>query len=188
MEHIYIYHQKSSNNFYQRKSYSGQKKRHLCKPFTVCTTTGYIVDMLGPFEGTENDASIMKRALENSSALGGFLQAGYFCFVDRGFRGAEKYMEERGLVVRMPALKGKRNQLTVEEANASRYVTKIRWVVEAVHGIIKQKFKLLLYQTDNKLLPKLFSLIRVACFLNNSFWKRLESDESDGWWSVRPHG
>ena len=137
---------------YQRKSYSGQKKRHLCKPFTVCTTTGYIVDMLGPFEGTENDASIMKRALENSSGLGGFLQAGDFCFVDRGFRDAE-----RGLVVRMPALKGKRNQLTVEEANASRYVTKIRWVVEAVHGIIKQKYKILLYQTDNKLLPNIHS-------------------------------
>ena len=31
----YIYHEKSSNNEYQRKSYSGKKKRPLVKPFTV---------------------------------------------------------------------------------------------------------------------------------------------------------
>lgn len=36
----YIRHGKSSNNEYKRKSYSGQNKLPLCKPFTVCTTTG----------------------------------------------------------------------------------------------------------------------------------------------------
>ena len=39
----------------------------------------------------------------------------------------------------MAALKGKRNRLTTAEFNASRYVTKIRWAVEATHnfGILK---------------------------------------------------
>jgi len=44
----YARHQKSTNNEFQRKSFSGQKKVPLCKPFTICATDGYIIDMLGP--------------------------------------------------------------------------------------------------------------------------------------------
>ena len=40
----YARHQKSSNNEYQRKPYSGQKKVPLCKPLTICTTTGRVLD------------------------------------------------------------------------------------------------------------------------------------------------
>lgn len=43
----------------------------------------------------------------------------------------------------MPALKGKRKQLTTAEFNASRYVTKISWPVELTHGMLKQKYHLL---------------------------------------------
>ena len=43
----YLRHGKSANNAYQKKSFSGQKKTQLCKPFTICTTTGYIVDTYG---------------------------------------------------------------------------------------------------------------------------------------------
>ncbi|EZA55469.1 hypothetical protein X777_04750 [Ooceraea biroi] len=52
----YARHQKSTNIEYQRKSFSGQKKVPLCKPFTLCTTDGYIVDMLGPYFANQNDA------------------------------------------------------------------------------------------------------------------------------------
>ena len=45
----YARHQKSTNNEYQRKSYSGQKKVPLCKPFTVSTTDGYVIHTLGPY-------------------------------------------------------------------------------------------------------------------------------------------
>lgn len=76
----------------------------------------------------------------------------------------------------MPALKGKRKQLTDEESNDSRLVIKIRWVVEAFHGNIKQKFKLLNNVIDNKLLPKVSLYFRIAAFLHNTFGKRLESD------------
>jgi len=47
----YIRHEKSANNIYQRKSYSGQKKVPLCKPFTICATDGFIIDVPGPFYG-----------------------------------------------------------------------------------------------------------------------------------------
>lgn len=172
----YIRHQKSTNNEYQRKSYSGQKKAPLCKPFTICTTNGYIVDMPGPFLGTQNDADIMKIIMENND-FRALVKKGDIFVVDRGFRDVKNLLEQEGFVVLMPALKGKRNQLTTEESNESRFVTKIRWVVEAVHGILKQKNKLLDRKLDNKLLPKVGLLCRIACFLQNQFGQRLESDK-----------
>ncbi|XP_068993908.1 uncharacterized protein [Neodiprion pinetum] len=143
----YIRHQKSTNNNYQRKSYSGQEKVPLCKPFTICTMNGYIVEMEGPFYATQNDAEIVVYLYQ---------------------------LEKRKYKVLMPALKGQRSQLTTEESDNSRWVTKVRWVVETVHGILDQKYKLIHHSLDNKLLPK--SLFRIACYLNNIFGKRLNSD------------
>lgn len=73
----------------------------------------------------------------------------------------------------MPALKGKRNQLPTTEAKESRFVTKLRWVVEAVHGIIATKFRLLHNQFDNKMLTSAMLYCKVANFLVNEFGKRL---------------
>lgn len=55
----------------------------------------------------------------------------------------------------------------------------MRWVVEAVHGILGQKYKLLHHQLDNKLLPTIRTYFRIACFLNNKFGKRLDSDSEN---------
>lgn len=168
----YIRHEKSRNNVYQRKSYSGQKKTPLCKPFTICTTNGYIVDIAGPYNGTMNDACIMKSILEEPNGLKTLLQPGDICIVDRGFRDVVDFLKEQGYHVLMPALRGKRAQLTVEEANASRFVTKVRWPVAAVHGAIGKKHHLLHNVLDNKLLPLAKLLCRIAGFLNNTFGKR----------------
>lgn len=173
----YLRHQKSKNNNYQRKSYSGHKKVPLCKPFTICTTDGFVVDLPGPFLATENDAKIMEKVISNPNGIACIMEPGDVCIVDRGFRDVVSFLEERGLKVLMPALKGKRPHLTVEEANQSRFVTKLRWVVEAIHGILGKKFKLLHNQLDNKLLPKAGLFCKIACFLNNEFGKRLNSDE-----------
>lgn len=70
----------------------------------------------------------------------------------------------------MPALKGKKQLLTIE-ANESRFVTKLRWVVEAVHGIIGTKFKLQHNQFDNKTLKSAERYCKVAYFLINEFGK-----------------
>ena len=76
----------------------------------------------------------------------------------------------------MPALKGKRNHLTTAESNDSHRVTKIQWVVEAIHGTIGRKYRLLHHQVDNKLLPQIGSYSKIAYFFNNKFGKRLNSD------------
>lgn len=78
----------------------------------------------------------------------------------------------KGFIVLMPALKGKRNQLSTKESNQS-IVTKIRWTVEAIHGIIKQKYRLLDKVIDNKLLPKIGLYFKIAAFLYNQFGKTL---------------
>lgn len=173
----YVTHQKSTNNDYQRRSYSGQKKKHLAKPFTICTTNGFVVDTLGPFPANLNDAQILEEVLKNENGLKRLLKPGDYCIVDRGFRDVVSVLEGAGYRVLMPALKGKRKQLTTEEANNSRKVTKLRWPVEAVHGIIGQRNKLLHHQLDNKLLPKLGTFCRIVSYIHNTFSKRLESDE-----------
>ena len=162
---------KSKNNEYQRKSYSGQKKTSLCKPFTICTTNGYIVDTVGPFNGTMNDATIMKIVLQDPSGISTLLRPGDSALSTVAFRDVVEYMQNQGYNVLMPASKGKRMQLTTEEANSSRFITKIRWVVEAVHGAIGQKYRLLHHKMDNKLLPSLKSLCRIASFLHNTLAK-----------------
>lgn len=97
-------------------------------------------------------------------------------FLDRGFRDAKDVLESKGFTVLMPALKGKRNQLSTKESNQSRFVTKVRWAVEAIHGIIKQKYRLLDRVIDNKLLPKIGLYLKIAAFLHNQFGKTLQSD------------
>ena len=59
----YARHQKSSNIEYPRKSYSGQKKVPLCKPFTNCTTTGRVLDIAGPFYTNQNGVEILKNLI-----------------------------------------------------------------------------------------------------------------------------
>ena len=78
--------------------------------------------------------------------------------------------------VLMPALKGQRKQLTTAESNESRIVTKVRWVVEAIHGILGEKYHLWHQQVDNKLVPKIKSYCRIVSFLNNKFGNRSDSD------------
>lgn len=73
-------------------------------------------------------------------------------------------ISNRGFIPIMPAFKGNRPQLTTEEANASRKVTKIRWVIEAVHGAIAQKYELLHSTMQNKILPDVKLLCRINCW------------------------
>ncbi|KYN06949.1 hypothetical protein ALC62_02071, partial [Cyphomyrmex costatus] len=133
----YVHHQKSLNHEYQRRSYSGQNRKPLCKPFTITTTNGYIVETLRPYSANKNDAEIMKQVLKDPNGLKSILREGDICIVDRDFRDVkDDLIIMQGYTILMSALKGKRRQLTIIESNESRRVTKIRWVIEAIHGSI----------------------------------------------------
>ncbi|XP_058805630.1 uncharacterized protein LOC131672433 [Phymastichus coffea] len=174
----YWKHQKSSNNEYQRKSFSGHKKVPLCKPFTICTTDGYIVDVLGPFYAKENDAKILEKILNaNDSDLKKLMCKKDDVFIlDRGFRDIVSQLESDRYRVLMPALKDRNlKQLSAEDSNKSRLVTMLQWVVEAVHGNVAQKYKFFHQQLDNRYLPEASLYCRIVCFLINQFGKRLIS-------------
>lgn len=106
---------------------------------------GYILNILGPyFSNTHNnDANILisefNRDVEEMRA---WFQPGDIFLVDRGYRDAIPTLERLGINVQMPSLLERgEQQLSTEDANASRIVTKNRWIVEARNGHIKSIFK-----------------------------------------------
>ena len=136
-------------------NFSGQKKVLPCKRFTICTTDGYAVDMLGPYPANVNNAEILRNLLQDPNGLCKLLKENDYAVLDRSFWDVRSELELRKINVLMPSLKGNRKQLTKRESKESRYVTKIRWAVEALHGILKQKYRLLDHKLDNELLPKI---------------------------------
>jgi len=133
----YCYCQKSSNNLFQRKSYSVQKKAHLVKPFVICATDGHIVDIYGLFEATKNDARILSEVLANDNDLKTLLKPNDLFILDRGFRDCRKELKEMyNLDSQMLSLiqestqKSQQaktsKQLDTIEANKTRLVTKVR--------------------------------------------------------------
>ena len=145
----------------------------------MCASDGYVIDVLGPYYANTNDAKILEELLNENQDFQNLLSTGDVFVLDRGFRDVVSKLEESGYRVLMPALKGQRKQLSTAESNHSRRVTLLRWVVEAVHGIIGQKFKLLHHQLDNRLLPKAGTYCKIACFLINHFGKRLISTSAE---------
>ena len=115
--------------------------------------------------------------MSKTDGLKSLLKNGDVFVLDRGFRDVKNELESDGYKVLMPAFKGKQKQLSTEQSNESRLVTKIRWPVESVHGVLGKKYNLLHNQLDNKLIPKVGSLCKVASYLNNTFGKRLNSDQ-----------
>ncbi|GLV46425.1 hypothetical protein CBL_20765 [Carabus blaptoides fortunei] len=64
--------------------------------------------------------------------------------IDRGYRDAVPFLEHLGIDHRMPAIvqRGER-QLATEDANATRIITKTRWIVESRNGHLRLVFKFL---------------------------------------------
>ena len=179
----YIYCQKSSNNRVQRNTYSVQKKCHLVKPMVICATDGYIVDVFGPYAAKDNDATILRHILEKEKdAENGkfdeiFLE-GDLVLLDRGFRDvAVELREKYKLCPKLPTcVPPSQKALTCIEANSSRFVTKCRWVIEAVNGIYQQSFKAV-KECVNKSLPHIMDDFKIASALINCYKRRLISDE-----------
>ncbi|CAF4484393.1 unnamed protein product, partial [Rotaria magnacalcarata] len=88
--------------------------------------------------------------------------------VDRGFRDSIGVMKALGLQATMPSFLDGRRQFSAEEANKSRCITKIRWVVEAANRRLKQ-FKYFANTIQNSSLVYLESDMSIACALINHY-------------------
>lgn len=143
----YLYIQRPSNYNFGRKTYSVHKGRPLVKFMSIVLPDGYVLDTIGPFftNGANNDAGMTAMILRTAALMikDWMLTGKQVVIGDRGFRNAAGLFSEDSefpnIDFYMPTLsKGKQD--TAEEANKSRLVTKVRWVVEAYHGRFK-KFK-----------------------------------------------
>ena len=74
-------------------------------------------------------------------------------------------------------------QLSVEDANNSRFVTRFRNVVERVFGRFKIRWKIIGDVISSGLWPKLHKLLHLLAAIENAFslllWNDKESDDDD---------
>lgn len=95
----------------------------------------------------------------------------------KGFRDSVAFIESLGFEVEMPHLLSKnQKEYTAEEANESRCVTKIRWVVESVNGRLKIMFPFFQDTIHNNYLNKVGRFLRIACAMINAFCPPLNKD------------
>ena len=129
LDGTYIYIHKGNNFQFQRRSYRVHKGRPLVKPMVIVSTSGYYVSVLGPYfaDSQNNDASILKHIINtNTEEIKNWMKPSDIFVVDRGFRDSIDLLEELGMQAEIPAfMKRGEKQMAMEEANASRLVTKV---------------------------------------------------------------
>lgn len=138
----------------------------------MTTTTGYIIAIFGPFHSDfyNNDASILKHVLLNNYGdILNWVKDDDIMILDRGFRDSLGVLKAIGIDAAMPSFLGRdRRQFNVYDANRSRFVTKLRWVVEGVNARLK-RFKWLSQTIQNSSLPSVPDYIAIAAALTNCF-------------------
>ncbi|CAB3239874.1 unnamed protein product [Arctia plantaginis] len=102
------------------------------------------------------------------------LQTDDVFILDRGFRDSIPNIESAGYIAHMPPSKDRHTtQLTDIQADKSRQITIVRWVIEVINGWFKRDYKILRHTLINKTLPRVFEDFRIAGVLINAFRQRL---------------
>lgn len=162
----YIYLERSNNHRFQKQTYNSHKKRNYLKIMMGVLTNGGILFTLGPFKATENDAEITEKIFDASTkAIKSFIPEDVM-LVDRGFRDCANSLMNRGFIVKMPTC-SQQNQLTTMEANQTRFVTKLRYEVERVNGVMKSVWKIFSQTVDIHYIPKITTDFEIGAALIN---------------------
>lgn len=141
---------------------------------------GFIVDIFPMNEAKTNDATILSRILDIEPKIQEHLQKEDVFLLDRGFRDVQAKLKAMGFTVHMPSFLDKNPQLSTEEANSSRMVTKCRWVVEAVNAKLKNIYKIFADRCTGRDLLSLPEDIRIiGCVLNMYKNTPLLADDDD---------
>lgn len=141
----YLEVEKSSNFEAQRLSYSMHKNYNLLKPSITVAPDGYILDIHGPYfsDHHNNDAAILNHQLQrDGEQFRRWFEENDIIILDRGYRDSAPLLEQLGITMRSPpCLQRNQRQLTTEQANEARLITKSRWIVEIINGHLKSIFK-----------------------------------------------
>lgn len=168
--------QKSKNFAGQKNLWSEQKKLPLIKPMVGCTPDGYVLFVLGPYDAKHNDATILQECFERYEDTLAIIEEGDFMFLDRGFRDVLTYLTEiKKIRAYIPGL----GCLETLEANITRFITKIRWIIEQLFGRLKKKFRLLAIPAYNSTLSYDFEFVLIGFALLNLFHMPIISDDGD---------
>ena len=172
LDGTYIYVQKSANNIVQRRSYSMHKGRPLIKPMMIVASDDYIISAIGPYlaDYRNNDASMTKHIIMNNrEGVTDWLKPDDVLIVDRGFRDCLRLLNRFGYKDHMPTFLSKaEKQFSTNEANQTRFVTKIRWVAESANGRIKT-WRFFDRVLPNLMIPIAGDLFSIVCALINAF-------------------
>ena len=166
----YVYIEKSSNYKFAKATYSMHKNRPLLKMMMITSTSGYILDCFGPYlaNGSNNDASIAEDILSDGNDFKSFFKNSDLFVVDRGFRDCFETLDSFGFEVKMPSFLNKAKQHSTQEANDSRMVTKVRWIIESINGVIKQ-WKYFKNVISNCNLNTIKDDFKIVCAIINKF-------------------
>ena len=135
----YTYCNESEDHILRRACYSRHKSRHLVKLMSLVLPDGYVLDLISPFYGKNNDASISRSILNTCTDLSVLHHDNDIHIVDRGFRDVVEEFQALGHDARMLGLLSKQDsQLSALDANESRMIIKRRWVAESFYVRFKK--------------------------------------------------
>lgn len=175
----YIYIQKSQNYMHQKKTFSGQKKRNFIKVMNIVACDGTIIFSLAPYPAAMNDAKILQDLFENTVLFDNFVP-GDILLLDRGFRDVVQLIESKGIIVKMPSLvqsSEKKGQLSTRNANRSRLITALRFIVETRNGHLKTIFKKFDTVWSAYAQVHLSDDVAICAALLNKFYRTFESNK-----------
>lgn len=175
----YIYINKSANQTFQKLTYNKQKSQKILRPMVCVTTNGYIIDVFGSFEATKNDAKCMRQILECNPEVTETLRQNDVFIFDRGFRDCLEEIKRMGYVTKTPEFiqRNESTQLTTEQGNRSRIVTKTRFVVESRNGHLKNIFTMFAHQWPTICVNSLREDLRIAAAIINKYFQSVVADK-----------
>lgn len=185
----YVFVEQSKNINFQKQTYSDQKKRNFVRVMICVSPDGYIEHIYGPYATTMNDAKIMRSILCHEKDANKGFKPGDFWVLDRGFRDVVDELSLRGINARMPSFlntKGKNGKtdnsvvFTMKEANRSRYVTKVRFVVEVRNAHFKNIWKIFHNEWNVFNITHMMNDFKIAAALLNRYFPLIISDKEDG--------
>ncbi|CAF4564001.1 unnamed protein product, partial [Rotaria socialis] len=95
--------------------------------------------------------------------------------IDRGFRDVIPTIKNFGYQAAMPSFLNQREQLSIEDANYTCLITKVRWVIESVNGQVKQ-WKYFFQTIQNSSLRFISNYLDITCAIINDFFPKPVSD------------
>ena len=87
-------------------------------------------------------------------------------------------IEEFSFDIASPPFLNGRRQLSTDEVNESRCVTKVRWIVEAVNARLKQ-LKFFSNTVQNSSIPSLEHYLSIACTIINRYREPIKTPSLD---------